>query len=82
MFEIAACLSAPSVIDEGSLNCRVFAVVAVFAGAGDGVAGALPDAGADAGAGAGADGVWAATGAGVEGAFEATGAALGCHGIR
>ena len=53
-------------------------VGAVVAGAGEGVAGALPDVVPVAAAGAGAEGVCAAAaGAGVEGAFGATGAALG-----
>lgn len=51
MLDIAACLSAPSSM-FGSLGARGVSVVAVVAGAGDGVAGALLVAVPDEGAGA------------------------------
>lgn len=51
MFDIALCLSAPSSM-FGSLGARGVSVVAVVAGAGEGVAGALPAVVLDEGAGA------------------------------
>ncbi len=75
MFATAASLCAPSVSADGSLKFPPSLVAAaVVAGAGDGVAGAFPEAalkaGAAAGAGAGAEGVCATLEAGVEGGLE------------
>lgn len=84
---IAASRWAPSVRADGSLKFPLCVVpVVVFAGAGDGVAGAFPDGAfaAEVGPATGADGVCATLGAGVEGvllldeALDVAGAALGC----
>lgn len=56
IFEIAACLSVPSMSGEESLKARVEGAAAV-AGAGDGVGGASCVNAEEAGAGAGAAGV-------------------------
>lgn len=86
MFAIAASRCAPSVSADGSLKFPPSVVgPVVVAGAGDGVAGALPEdvLWGGAAAAAGADGVCATLGAGVEGglaeeeALEVAGAALG-----
>ena len=79
-FEMAASLSAPKVIADGSLYCRVGSEGCDVAGAGDGVEGSLlVDGAAAAAAGAGAAGVCTAAGAGVDGLLlEDPGAGLGC----